>query len=385
MTNNVTGWAGGGTPTRTDVTAFGYSRQWAARYTTGSFITSPKGSVTPGLAYTVSVYLRPESFNMSGTIWIEWQNGSGSTISSTNTGFSAPSGTITRASMTGTAPTGAATVWLVVTGENYASNATTYTQCLIEQASSAGTYFDGGSPGASWTGTAGNSTSTLTDALTGTLSGTLPVLTGSASATVTDSGTLAGTLPVLTGSVSTSVKDSGALTGTLPVLTGTGAGSVFDAATLSGALPPLSGSLAAAAATSGSLAGSLPPATGALGGSATAAGALAGTLPTLTASLLSDIPAQGPLTTALPALAGVLTGDAATAGSLAGPLPALTAFLDGIPPDLIRPIRVTVNGMALSKALTGPSVLADPVPSGPDVRLEVTGPAVRRTVTGIGV
>ncbi|NJP24455.1 hypothetical protein FLW53_09585 [Microbispora sp. SCL1-1] len=164
MTNDVAGWGGGGTPVRTDVSGLGFARQWAARYDTGSFVLSPQGAVTPGLTYTVSVYLRPESFPISGTVWIEFLDSGGGSLTFVNGAFSAPDGVVTRISMTGTAPTGAVTCWLVVTGENYAVNATSYTMCLIEQSASAGTYFDGSSPGAVWDGTPGNSTSTLPDA-----------------------------------------------------------------------------------------------------------------------------------------------------------------------------------------------------------------------------
>ncbi|YCK35171.1 hypothetical protein ACNF49_14110 [Actinomadura sp. ATCC 39365] len=164
LTNDATGWGGNGTPTRTDVTVLGFARQWAARYLAGSYITTPTGAASAGLAYTVSVYLRPQTFTLNGTVWIEFLDGGGGSVGTANSGFSAPAGNITRISQTSTAPSGTASCWLVVTGENYAVNTTDYTMCLIEQAASLGSYFDGGSPGASWNGTPGNSPSTLADA-----------------------------------------------------------------------------------------------------------------------------------------------------------------------------------------------------------------------------
>lgn len=218
--------------------------------------------------------------------------------------------------------------------------------------------------------------------VTGALSGTLPALTGSASAAVTDSGAVAGTLPALTGSVSAAVTDAGALTGSLPALTASATADVFDAASLAGALSPLTGSVTATSITAGNLTAALPGLTGDLAGGAATSGTLAGALPTLTASLLSDVPALGPMSAALPAFTGALTGAARTSGALSGALPTLTGSLTGAPP---RAIRVTVNGLGLSKAVTGPASVADPGVSGPGVPLVVTGPSVRRTVTGIGV
>jgi hypothetical protein len=73
-------------------------------------------------------------------------------------------------------------------------------QALIETGPDLLDYFDGDSPGGSWDGPPGNSSSTLEDTITGTLSGTLPPLIGSFTGEVTVEGVLAGTLPALTGS-----------------------------------------------------------------------------------------------------------------------------------------------------------------------------------------
>ncbi|HEU4753927.1 MAG TPA: hypothetical protein VFU47_12535, partial [Armatimonadota bacterium] len=347
LTNNNTGWGGGSTPTRTDVSALGFDRQWAARYTAGSFILSPVAAATPGLVYTVSAYARPENFDLNGTVWIEFLDTGGSTISEVTDTFSAPEGVVTRFSVSATAPVGAVGVQLVVTGENYASNATSYTMCLMEQSSTLGDYFDGDSDGASWDGTPGNSTSTLSDSpatVTGGIDGALPTLTGAASGTLTTTGTTTGALPALNGSASGTLTDSGALTGAMPLVTATGSGVVFDAASLMGTLPALTGSLAGTEATTGDLAGNFPLLTGEAAGTATSSGTLAGTLPLLAADLSSDVPAQGPFAGALPTLTGSLSAGASTAGTIAGALPALSGSLVGIPPGLVQAIRVVVNG-----------------------------------------
>lgn len=164
LTNDATGWSGGGTPVRTDVTGLGFARQFAARYSAGSFVTSPTGAATAGLVYTVSCYVRPQTFPINGTVWCEFMDGGGGNLASFSQAFTAPVGAVTRISMSGTAPASTATSWLVISGEDFSSNTCDITQCLIEQTAALDTYFDGGSPGASWTGTPGNSTSTLVDA-----------------------------------------------------------------------------------------------------------------------------------------------------------------------------------------------------------------------------
>jgi hypothetical protein len=164
--NNVTGWtSNGAAPVRTDVTGLGFARQWAALYSDGSVAYSPSGAASPGLAYTVSVYLRPTVFPINGNIYIEFLDSGGGSLAFSNSAFTAANGVVTRISQTDTAVTGTVSVHSVVTGENYLSNATYYTQCLPEQSAVLGTYFDGDTiPGGAWDGTPGSSTSTLVDA-----------------------------------------------------------------------------------------------------------------------------------------------------------------------------------------------------------------------------
>lgn len=181
---DATGWSGGADPTRTDVSGLGFDRQFAARYTLGTFIVTPNAAATPGESYTVSVSLRPQTFNINGTVWIEWLDSGLNVLSSTNQAFSATASTVTRISMTGTAPASTAFVRLVVTGEDYSVNTTDYTECLIEQSATLEDYFDGASEGASWDGTEGSSTSTLTAG---------SAVSGDASQTVTAGATAAGT------------------------------------------------------------------------------------------------------------------------------------------------------------------------------------------------
>jgi hypothetical protein len=298
---DVTGWTSNSTPpTRADVTALGFARPWAAYYTAGSVLFSPSGAASPGMAYTVSAFVRPVSFALAGTIFIEWLNAGGGSLGFTSTTFTAATGTVTRFSWTAVAPANTAFVHIVVTGENYGSNPAYYTMCLIEQASTLNTYFDGDSPSASWDGTPGASTSTLTD-------------------TPTPAGTLAAALPAAGAAIDASVTIDGALATQLPALQAAVAGTVEAAGQMQALLPPAAATLTATATADGQLAAQLPPPGAALNG---------------------VVEAQASLTAALPALATVLTGQvsdpqqAVLAAALPAPRAALTGSSDAVEPAL---------------------------------------------------
>lgn len=76
--------------------------------------------------------------------------------------------------------------------------------------------------------------------------------------------------------------------------------------TLTGALPVLSGTLSGAVSASAALSAALPEATAQLAGSVTAAGSLTGTLPALAVSLTGTLTTAGTLAGTLPALTGLL-------------------------------------------------------------------------------
>ena len=162
---DVTGWGGGSTPARTAVT--GFARPWAARYVAGTFMSTAatsSGAVTTGVDYTLAVQLRVATFAVpSGVIYVEWINAGGSGFGYPSAGFTASIGTVTRVSITATAPANAVAARVVIDGINYNINTADFTALLIEQAGTLDTYFDGDSPSASWDGTAGLSSSTLTD------------------------------------------------------------------------------------------------------------------------------------------------------------------------------------------------------------------------------
>ncbi|WP_326646060.1 hypothetical protein OG884_15525 [Streptosporangium sp. NBC_01755] len=159
LVNDGTGWAGEAAPTRTAVS--GFDRPFAARYTSGTFIRTPAAPATAGLEYTVSVYLRPANFSGGGTIYFEWLNAGGGPIGYPSASYTVTLNVVSRASITGVAPEGAASVRLILDGINYSLNTVDATMLLIEQAAGVEDYFDGDSPGAAWDGVAGSSASTL--------------------------------------------------------------------------------------------------------------------------------------------------------------------------------------------------------------------------------
>lgn len=203
---DITGWSGGSTPTRTSVTGFG--RSWAAEYTAGTYASTAAtatSAVTVGLSYTVSVYVRSNVFQVnSGNIYIEWINGGGSGFGYPAAGYTVPANTPTRASVTATAPSGAVACRAIVDGINFPISSGDFTMVLIEQTDTLGSYFDGNTASASWDGTPGLSSSTLTEG---------PTAVSSAD---TGSGADAATLAAVAASMDTGAgTDAGALAATL--------------------------------------------------------------------------------------------------------------------------------------------------------------------------
>jgi hypothetical protein len=161
---DAAGWGGNGSaPVRTDVTAEGFGRQWAAHYVDGSFARTPTGAVTPALDYTFSFYRYVGGAAGTGgnAVYIEWNLSAGNggpTYLQVSPLWTAL--TLERVSVTGTAPANAVSAALVVDG-SYTARPTDMSMMLIEQVNALDTYFDGDSPAATWDGTPGNSPSTI--------------------------------------------------------------------------------------------------------------------------------------------------------------------------------------------------------------------------------
>lgn len=155
-------------------TASGFPRPNVAQVSAGGgFVYSATAAVTPGQAYTGSVYTR-RAGAVNGRLYLAFLNGD----LSYNFGSPAPANitftanTVQRWDQTGTAPGGAA--WLQVWVEYFVFGGDVLeTSCaLIEDGSTLGTYEDGDSASWEWDGTTGRSTSSESTAVPLTLDDT---------------------------------------------------------------------------------------------------------------------------------------------------------------------------------------------------------------------
>lgn len=284
--NDVAGWSGGSTPARTAVTGFG--RPFAARYTSGTFSNSARGGVVAGQTYTLSeyVYIDNPVASVSGTVYIEWRDSGGNPLTYSNAPYSIPSRAVSRVSITATAPANAAFASIITDNYNFGTGPADFTMVLIEQGALLLDYFDGDSPGATWDGTPGSSSSTLTETLTGVLAGVLPPLSGSVAASAEVSGALTASLPPLTASMQAVAEVAGHTDAALPALAGQMVGDVEAEGTFAAELPALAAAAAGQATTAGPLAAGLLPLTAVVTAHVTLpTGSLTAALPALTATL----------------------------------------------------------------------------------------------------
>jgi len=224
---NNTGYGGGSTPTR--VTGLsGFPVTTGVQYTSGTFQVTPLGVVAPGQVVTASVYARAVSLDIGNTLYLYFDRSAGADVTTANAAFSLSAGVVTRLSVTGTAPALAVGAYLVMDGTNAGVAAIDVTACLYEVAGALDTYFDGGSPGATWDGAEHNSTSTLADTeVTGTAAAVLGGLTAAAVGTVTTLGTAVASLGGLTGTALGSAFAVGTAAANLGGLTATAVGGGF--------------------------------------------------------------------------------------------------------------------------------------------------------------
>jgi hypothetical protein len=164
---------------------------------------------------------------------------------------------------------------------------------------------------------------------TGTTSATLPKVTGAIAGASVNTGTTSGTLPTVTGSITGSSTNTGTTSGTIPKVTGSLSGTATNTGTLSGALPAVTGSIADVASLTGTLAATLPAVTGTISGQSVNSGTLSGTLPTVTAAVTGTATNLGTLTANLPPVIGSITDTTFTAGTLTANLPVVTGSIAG--------------------------------------------------------
>lgn len=216
-----------------------------------------------------------------------------------------------------------------------------------------------------------------TSSNTGTLSGTLPSVTGAISGTATNPATLTAAVPKVTGSINGTATNPGTLTGSLPHVTGTLTGSSINSGVIAGTLPYVTGTLAGTQSNPGTITGQLPKVTGsitALAGDNT--GTLAGTLPKVTGALTGTARNSGTVDATLPAVTGLIAGASSNPATIDGLLPIVTAELVG---TLTNPATIAGTLPALTGAIVAETpavnitIIAGPVTCGWDAAVPLKG------------
>lgn len=158
---DATGYFGPSGYARVTSTGSGMPRTTGYAGTTTGDIAPPKCSVTPGVTYRFSAYVYGVGTTNNITFNANWytggsytsSSGAGSTSVAQNTAVRIDSGAVV-------APAGVNEALFAINGLDSAAQVTGF---LYEASSTLDTYFDGDSSGAVWTGTAGNSTSQISN------------------------------------------------------------------------------------------------------------------------------------------------------------------------------------------------------------------------------
>lgn len=136
-----------------------------AHYSANSYAQTPTGAASPGVTYTGSMYANNAAgvaFN-GKLFYVAFTRSAGGDDFSQTTTVNVPTG-VSRISFSATAPALATGVYLILDTFNATlGSGVDLTACLLEATGSLDTYFDGNTSGASWDGTADDSTSTLAD------------------------------------------------------------------------------------------------------------------------------------------------------------------------------------------------------------------------------
>jgi hypothetical protein len=157
LKNDATGYFGGGTR----VTGVTSMLRTTGYQNANNESTLPRGTVTAGLTYRFSAYIKGTGGASSGNANINWYSGGAYLASSPGQGWSVTTGTVTRVeSGAQVAPAGADQGLLNITGVDAQVQ---ITAVLYEQTSSILAFFDGDDANCAWNGTNGNSTSTKSD------------------------------------------------------------------------------------------------------------------------------------------------------------------------------------------------------------------------------
>ena len=211
----------------------------------------------------------------------------------------------------------------------------------------------------------------------GSLSAALPKVTGSLTGTATNPATLTAAAPKVTGSITGTATNPGTLTGSLPRATGTLTGTSTNSGTLAGTLPDVTGTLTGTQSNPGTIAGQLPKVTGsitALTGDNT--GTLNGTLPKVTGALTGTARNSGTLDATLPTVTGLITGTSNNPATLDGLLPIITAELVGTltnPGTIAGTLPALVGAIAAEAPALNITIIAGPITCGWDAAAPLKG------------
>lgn len=157
LKNNATDFFGNGAR----VTGVTNLPRTTAYQNANSETTCPRGSVTAGVTYRFSAYIKGNGGNTSGSANINWYAGGTYLSSAPGVPFTVNDGQVTRVeSGARVAPAGATQGLLNITGLD---SGTQVTAILYSPSAALSEFFDGDSPNGAWTGTDGNSTSTSSE------------------------------------------------------------------------------------------------------------------------------------------------------------------------------------------------------------------------------
>lgn len=166
--NNVTGFAyfsGGSTVVQATGLGGSYPRSTGARFSSSGTLLCPAAACSVGQEITISFSAVSEGAADAVVDLYFLTNGSNTQGASVSMPF-ASAGTLIRPSITRTIPSGQTTCQILIDNFNASVTNLVMTGVLIEVAPAIAAYFDGDSPGASWDGTDGSSTSTFAGGLT---------------------------------------------------------------------------------------------------------------------------------------------------------------------------------------------------------------------------
>ena len=150
----------------------GFDGSWTQRVTRATTTGNPatmldQVTVSPGHSWCFSTHFKAYAATPDGACWcrLEWKDAAGATIATANgvTATTAP-GLWTRASISASAPPGSVGVRAIALGGSCNAGEGFYIDgFLLENDGQLGPYFDGNTPNAKWSGTAGESESILAE------------------------------------------------------------------------------------------------------------------------------------------------------------------------------------------------------------------------------